>query len=123
MILHLTEVRTHIQSLLRRNNFHFKSETGSLSHWTRNHLCWIERKIADATGSFKINLELHYQQMKWINHTISECDKVVDELATSEKYKKQNESLVCYKGIKNIFSKVIITEIGDIKRFGHPRQW
>jgi len=122
MMVQLTEVRTHIQSLLRRNNLHFKSETGSLSHWTRNHLCWIERKITESTGSFKNNLELLYQQMKWINHTISEYDKAVDELAASEKYRKQVEALVCYKGIKNIFAMVMITEIGDIKRFSHPRQ-
>ena len=67
MMLQLTEVRTHIQSLLRRNNLHYKSETGNLSHWTRHHICWIERKI-------------------------SEYDKATDELAVSEKYKKQVES-------------------------------
>lgn len=122
MMLQLTEVRTHIQSLLRRNNIHYKSETGNLSHWTRHHLCWIERKISEATGSFKKNLELLYQQMKWLNHTIAEYDKVTDELAVSEKYKKQVEALVCYKGIKNIFAMVMITEIGNIKRFEHPRQ-
>ncbi len=44
-ILHqLSEVRTHIQSLLRRTNLHYKFETGSLSHWTRNHLSWLEKK-------------------------------------------------------------------------------
>lgn len=122
-VLHqLAEVRTHIQSLLRRNNLHYKSETGNLSHWTCHHLCWIERKITEVTGSLKTNLELLYQQMKWLNHTLNEYDKSADELAVSEKYKKQVESLVCYKGIKNIFAMVMITEIGNIKRFNHPRQ-
>ena len=32
------------------------------------------------------------------------------------------KSLTCYKGIKNIFALTMITEIGDIKRFPHPRQ-
>jgi len=122
-VLHqLAEVRTHIQSLLRRNNLHYKSETGSLSHWTRNHLCWLDRKLDEASGSFKSNLKLLLQQMKWLAHTLAEYDKSVDELAATEKYKKQVNALVCYKGIKNIFAMVMITEIGDIKRFNHPRQ-
>ena len=122
-ILHqLSEVRTHIQSLLRRNNMHYKSETGSMSHWTRNHLCWLERKCDESNGSLKANLKLLIQQMKWLNHTRAEYDKAIDELAATEKYKKQVSALVCYKGIKNIFALVMITEIGNIKRFKHPRQ-
>ncbi len=122
-ILHqLSEVRTHIQSLLRRNNLHYKSETGSLSHWTKNHLNWLEQKCEESTGSFKSNLKLLIQQMKWLNYTRAEYDKAADELAATEKYKKQVNSLVCYKGIKNIFALVMITEIGNIKRFKHPRQ-
>ncbi len=60
--------------------------------------------------------------MKWLTHTRSEYDKAINELAETEKYKKQVSSLVCYKGIKNIFALVMITEIGNIKRFKHPRQ-
>ena len=30
--------------------------------------------------------------------------------------------LACYKGIKTIFALTMITEIGDIQRFPHPRQ-
>ena len=32
------------------------------------------------------------------------------------------QALTCYKGIKNLFALTMITEIGDIKRFPHPRQ-
>jgi transposase len=30
--------------------------------------------------------------------------------------------LTCYKGIKNLFALTMITEIGDVKRFPHPRE-
>jgi transposase len=60
--------------------------------------------------------------MKWLMHTLAEYDKAVDVLAESEKYQKQVNALVCYHGIKNIWAMVIITEIGDVKRFGHPNQ-
>lgn len=118
----LTDIRTHIQSLLRRNNLHYKAETKNVSHWTKHHLGWIERKIEEGTGGFKTNLKLLYQQMKWLSNTLKEYGVAVDELACTEKYKKQVDALVCYNGIKNIFALVMITEIGNIKRFPHPRQ-
>lgn len=122
-ILHqLSEIRTHIQSLLRRNNLHYKAECKCASHWTKHHLGWIECKIDEASGSFQTNLRLLFQQMKWLEHSLSEYDKAVDELAASEVYKKQIQSLIVYKGIRNIFALTMITEIGDIKRFQHPRQ-
>ncbi|MCB1984680.1 MAG: IS110 family transposase [Nitrosomonas sp.] len=30
--------------------------------------------------------------------------------------------MTCYKGIKNLFALTMITEIGNVKRFSHPRQ-
>lgn len=122
-ILHqLAEVRTHIQSLLRRNGLNYKSETGNKSHWTKHHMVWIEKQIKESFGSLKKNLELLIQQMKWLKHTLTEYDKSAEELAKTEKYQKKVNSLICYHGVKNIFAMVMITEIGDIKRFAHPNQ-
>ena len=118
----LVELRTHIQSLLRRNGINYKSETGAISHWGKHHLGRLEKRIDESSGSFKSNLKLLFQQMKWLMHTLSEYGKEVDELATSEKYKEKVQSLICYHGIKNIFAMVMITEIGNVKRFTHPNQ-
>ncbi len=120
MLNQLVQLRTHIQSLLRRNGIHYKSETGSLSHWTQQHINWLERKIDAVDGSLKENLKLLIQQMKWLEHTMGEYGKAVDELAKNEKYEHKVKSLVCYHGIKNIFAMTMITEIGDVKRFSHP---
>ena len=43
-------------------------------------------------------------------------------LANSPRYQPAVQSLACYKGIKNTFALTMITEIGDIKRFPHPRK-
>lgn len=122
-ILHqLTEMRTHIQSLLRRNGIHYKVETGNKSHWTKHHLGWLERKAEELTGSVQKNLKFLLQQERWLKYTLTEYDKAAHELAESKKYEKQAKALVCYNGIRNIFAMTMITEIGDVKRFSHPRQ-
>jgi transposase len=118
----LVELRVHIQSLLRRNGIHYKAETKAVSHWSKQHLLWLERKIDELQGSLKSNLKLLYQQMKWLMHTMSEYAKEVDDLAKSDQYKEKVKSLVCYHGIKNVFAMVMITEIGNVKRFTHPGQ-
>ena len=37
-----TELRKHVQALLRRNGRHFKAEIRYKSHWTKPHYFWLE---------------------------------------------------------------------------------
>lgn len=51
-VLHqLSELRSHIQSLLRRNGRHYKEERGCGVHWTRNHLSWLEEVVKKALAA------------------------------------------------------------------------
>lgn len=122
LIFHQMELRKHIHSLLRRNGLHYKAQTQNKSHWTKLHYCWLERTIASATGSFKVNLGLLVQQLKGLNNSLGEYGEQVEALAKTSRYEKSVQALTCYKGIKNIFALTMITQIGDVKRFPHPRQ-
>ncbi len=62
-----TDLRKHMQSLLRRNGLHYKAETGNKAHWTKLHYCWLDRTIDDLSGSVKVNLELQLCQLKGMN--------------------------------------------------------
>ena len=116
------QLRKHLQSVLRRSGLHYKAETGNKSHWTKHHYCWLERTIDGLTGSLKVNLELLLRQLKALNEALTEYSQQIDVLANSPRYQCAVQSLTCYKGIKNVFALTIITEIGDIKRFSHPRK-
>jgi transposase len=116
------QVRRHLQAILRRNGLHYKAETQHTSHWTKVHHSWLERTIAAQPGSLKVNLELQYRQLQDINRSLAEYNQQIEALAQTERYQKPVQALACYKGIKTIFALTIITEIGDIGRFPHPRQ-
>jgi transposase len=118
----LSELRTHIHGLLRRAGRHYKAETGSKSHWTKNHLCWLERTAEELQGSIRVNLGLLLSQMKILENTLKEYGQAVDLLAESPRYEKPVQALTCYRGIKNVFALTMITEIGGINRFSHPRK-
>jgi len=117
-----TQLRKHMQAVLRRSGLHYKAETGNKSPWTKHHYCWLARTIDGLSGSLKVNLELLLRQLKGLNQILTEYGHQIEELANSPRYQKAVQSLTCYKGIKNIFALTMITEIGDVKRFPHPRK-
>ena len=116
------QVRRYLGALLRRNGFHYKAETQSRTHWTKQHYCWLERTILAQSGSFGVNLELLYRQLQGLDQILADYNQHVEDLAATERYEKSVRALTCYKGIKTIFAMTMITEIGDIYRFPHPRQ-
>ena len=115
-------LRKHLQAVLRRSGLHYKAETGNKSHWTKHHYCWLVRTIDGLPGSLKVNLELLLRQLKALNEVLTDYGQQIEVLASSPRYQPAVHSLTCYKGIKNIFALTMITEIGDIKRFSHPRK-
>ena len=117
-----TQLRKHLQAVLRRNGLHYKVQTQYKTHWTKHHYGWLERTIEGLPGSLKVNLELLLRQLKGLNQILTEYGQQIEVLAISPRYQEAVQSLTCYKGIKNIFALTMITEIGDIKRFPHPRK-
>ena len=116
------QLRKHLQAVLRRSGLHYKAETQYKSHWTKHHYFWLARTIDGLSGSLKINLELLLRQLKALNEILTEYGQQIEVLANTPRYQSAVHSLTCYKGIKNIFALTMITEIGDIKRFSHPRK-
>jgi transposase len=119
---HREEVRRHLHAALRRNGIHYKAETGHKSHWTKQHHDWLQRTIESQVGSLKVNLRLLYQQLQDIDRSLAEYHQQIEALAQTERYQQPVKALTCYKGIKTVWALTMITEIGDIKRFQHPRQ-
>ena len=69
-----------------------------------------------------MNLSLLLRQLESLDEILLAYGEEVEALAATPRYREGVEALVCYKGIKNLFALTMITEIGDVKRFAHPRQ-
>ena len=122
LLQHQTELRRHIQALLRRHGLHDKAQTQHKTHWTTHHDGWLERTLAGLSGSLKVNLDLLLRQLKGLNTILTEYGQQIEVVANTPGYERSVQSLTCYKGIKHIFALTMMTEIGDVKRFAHPRQ-
>lgn len=116
------DLRRHILSLLRRNGLHYKAECERKTHWRTHHKGWLERTIEGCSSSLKVNLSLLFRQLKHMDEMLAAYGEEVEALAVTPRYRESVQVLICYKGIKHLFALTMITEIGDVKQFAHPRQ-
>lgn len=121
----LKRVKVHILATCRRNGINYKVETkkANANYWTGPHLSWLRKKIKgmEKTDTLKINLLLLLNQAENIEQQVGLYDKEISQIAKEEKYKKKVEALSCYRGIAELSAMTIIAELGDIRRFAHPK--
>ncbi|MDH3317910.1 MAG: transposase, partial [Gammaproteobacteria bacterium] len=93
-------LRRHIQSLLRRNGFHYKAETQRKTHWQTHHYGWLERTVEGCSGSLKVNLSLLLRQLRGLDDILAAYGEEVEALVVTPQYREPVKALTCYKGIK-----------------------
>ncbi len=97
-----TDLRKHVQALLRRNGLHYKAQTQPTSHWTKHHTCWLQRTIESTSGSLNMNVSLLVRQLQSLDMILKDYDQEVASLAKTSRYEKPVQALTCYKGIKHL---------------------
>lgn len=122
MVEQRKSLKKHVLSTCRRNNLHYKQEENSISHWTKKHVDWLIDEVNKLSGPLKMVLELLLLQLQKLDDCIASFDKEIEDLADTEKYKKRTNALNCFRGVSTLTAMTLITEIGDVKRFKHPRQ-
>ena len=115
-------LKRHILSACRRNGLDYKAETGGKAYWIKRHENWLIDKVNQLKNIIKLNFEILLRQYEKINEGVEEYDKAIAELAETEKYKKKKDALNCFRGIDTLTAMTFITEIGDVRRFKHPKQ-
>jgi len=116
------KLKKHILSTCRRNNLNYTAETGAKSHWTKTHHDWISSKKKGLGSSMRLCLEILFRQYTKINEGIDEYDEAIMQLSETEKYKEKKDALNCFRGVDTLTAMTLLTEIGDVRRFKHPKQ-
>jgi len=118
-------LRAHIISICRRLGWSYRIERkqpGS-KHWTQRHREWLRSKIHQCGfPSVKNNLTNLLTTLMQLEQSIEEQNKLIEELSQADRYRESVNALRCFKGIKIKTAMVVATELGDIRRFSHPRK-
>lgn len=75
----------------------------------------VDVNLRDLLMYYKDLIESHYVHLSRVENRIEEYSK-------EDKYKKTHDALICLRGIKSLTAMTLIAEIGDIKRFSHPKK-
>ena len=119
----LSAMRKHTLALCRRVGWNFKADTQNRSYWTEPHIKWLRQKIKQESNErLKWTMTMLLTSMEAQQATIESYNDQIASMAEEPKYKNKSQALLCFKGIQLITAMTIITEIGDIRRFSHPRK-
>ena len=112
--------RHYILKFLRRRGFVFRDG----SNWTQKHLGWLRSLLTqgelvaedrDVLGEYLALLEYKIDRR-------DELDRKIEKLAVTPTYKEAVARLRGFRGLDTHGAMVLRSELGDLRRFGSPRQ-
>jgi hypothetical protein len=76
-------LRRRIQSLLRRNGFHYKAQTQRMTHWRKHHYGWLDTTVEGCCAGLRTNLSLLLRQLKSLDAILVAYGEEVQALAAT----------------------------------------
>jgi transposase len=112
----LTMSKNRLQSVMQRYNLH-PPEGGLLAD--KNRWWWEEQELPDLTW-FEVEQDLEI--VKSLEEQKEAIDRKLAELSNTEPWASDMVYLMQVPGMGLIFSMVVLSAIGDITRFSHPKK-
>lgn len=113
----LTRTRQRILKFLQTLGLVFR---GTKQNWTVAHRDWLS--ALNLEGENQLVLSEHLAVMAYLEIRLKDIDQRIEQIAARDEYRASVGALSCLKGISTFSAMVLLTEIGDFRRFSHPRQ-
>ncbi len=113
----LRRAKQRLKGFLLRHGYRYKGK----ANWSDAHQRYL-RELVLPSPVLKAVLE---EYLLAINHTterVERLEALIEVQAPAWRFYPAVQALMCYRGIKLIAATVLVSEIGDIHRFRHPRQ-
>lgn len=121
MVEERKRLKHHILSLCRYHDLNYKQETGKINYWTKTHISWLESQLPKLKEYLRETLKLLLSSYVNISMTIKEFERKIEEASQHERYKEKVKALNCFRGLSTLSSMSLVLEIGDVRRFSHPK--
>ena len=120
----LTQARTQVRTLLKRNKVEKPKDVGKA--WTVSDRHWLGRLTepeSELDLGARVALASLLRQIAALEMEVKELDKAVESLAGTERYRAAAEALVeQLTGVGVLTAMVFLTELGDLRRFKNRRK-
>jgi transposase len=112
-----TRARHRLKAFLLRHGFRY---TGK-SSWTPAHMRYL-RELALPHAAMKVILEDYLCAIDAAHERVGRCERAMEELLAGWQLRPAVEALMAFKGFQIVAAMILISELGNITRFEHPRQ-
>ena len=96
--------------------------TGTKSNWTNRHRECLAQLRRELHGPLQTVLAHDLDHLEYIESQQRSLDAEIEQWSRREPWRATVEALQCFRGIRTLTAMTLVTEIGDIRRFGHPDQ-
>ena len=123
LIQQRTMLKNHMNGICRTLGINYYKETTKKSKWTSHHLEWLHSRINKLEDeATKFHFKILYKQYEDTIKNIDLFEIEIERLSKRPIYEKKVKALTAFKGVKVNTALTLITELGDIRRFDHPKR-
>lgn len=113
----LRRSKQRLKSFLLRQGFHYQGK----ANWSEAHRRYL-RELKLPLPSLKAVLEEYLSAIDQAERRLASLDDLIEVQVRGWRMYPAVEALMCLRGVQLVAATVLVAEIGDIHRFGHPRQ-
>ena len=113
----LRRLRQQLKGFLLRNGYRYSGK----SSWTQAHLRYL-RELVMCHPAQKFVLEETIESLDRAVHRLGQLEARLETVVETWRMKPAVEALQCLRGIAFIAATVLVSELGDLTRFQHPKQ-
>ena len=89
-------------------------------NWSQRFWDWLKKVELD--GADQTVLQIWIDQMEGLEGQIQAVDSQLNKEAESDRFRETVKVLGAFRGVATLTALTLATELGDIRRFGSPRQ-
>lgn len=88
--------------------------------WTCQHRTWLSQlKFDDELDKF--TFDQYLSMLEYLERRLEKLDQKLEELASTTLFRESVAILRGFRGVQTLTAMVLVTELGDIRRFPTPR--
>jgi transposase len=109
--------RHQLKALLLRHGYRY----GGGSAWSAAHMRYL-RELVLPHPAMKVILEEYLVTIDAAHERIARTEAAMRDLLPSWRLEKAVRALTAFKGFQTVAAMILVSELGEIHRFAHPRQ-
>ena len=109
--------RHRLKGFLLRHGYHYQGK----SSWSAAHERYL-RELVLPHPAMKVILEEYLQGIAAAGERIARCEEAMRSLLEKWHLRPAVEALMAMKGFRTVAAMILVSELGEVHRFSHPRQ-